>query len=189
VGDAVVGLTSGVDTYTVTSASQPADAVGSYLVAGVKPGTYTLSASLPGTSPTTVIVTVTAGQNLAFNPVLIPPASIAGTVTDRSGAALGGVEVILFRASRYRFADVDAPQAYVVEVRSPTTGALGSATLVLAASEAAVLDITVGPQVQTSTASPSTSPPAPPPPNETPPPADTPPAEPPVTPPDTGSGP
>jgi hypothetical protein len=204
VGEAVVGLTSGVDTYTVTSASQPADAVGSYLVAGVKPGTYTLSASLPGTSPTTVIVTVVAGQNLAFNPVLIPPASITGTVTDRSGAALGGVEVILFRASQYpaqsaqstvtdpqggyRFADVDAPQAYVVEVRSPTTGALGSATLVLAASEAAVLDITVGPQVPTSTAGPSTSAPAPAPPDETPPPDQTPPAETPANPPDTGSG-
>jgi hypothetical protein len=204
VGEAVVGLTSGVDSYTVTSASQPADAVGSYQVAGVKPGTYTLSASLPGTSPTTVIVTVVAGQNLAFNPVLIPPASIAGTVTDRSGAALGGVEVVLFRASQYpaqsaqstitdpqggyRFADVDAPQAYVVEVRSPTTGALGSATLVLAASEAAVLDITVGPQVATSTASPSTSSPAPAPPDETPPPDQTPPAETPANPPDTGSG-
>ena len=117
-----------------------------------------------------MIVTVVAGQELAFNPVLIPPASITGTVTDRSGATLGGLEVILFRPRStrrsprrappptpqggYRFADVDAPQAYVVEVRSPTTGALGSATLVLAASEAAVLDITVGPQVPTSTASP-----------------------------------
>jgi len=184
VGEAVVALTSGTDTYTVTSASQPADAVGSYQVAGVKPGTYTLSASLRGTAPTTVIVTVVAGQQLAFNPVLIPPASISGTVTDRAGAALGGVEVILFRASQYptqsaqstvtdaqggyRFADVDAPQAYVVEVRSPTTGALGSATLVLAASEAAVLDITVGPPVQTSTANPAPSSPAPPSPSPSP---------------------
>jgi hypothetical protein len=168
-----------------------------------------LSASLPGTSPTTVIVTVAAGQVLAFNPVLIPPASIAGTVTDRSGAALGGVEVILFRASQYpaqsaqstvtdpqggyRFADVDAPQAYVVEVRSPTTGALGSATLVLAASEAAVLDITVGPQVQTSTAAPPTpaptSTPAPAPPDQQPAAAEQPPAGQPATPPGAGGGP
>ena len=198
VGEAVVALTSGTDTYTVTSASQPADAVGSYQVAGVKPGTYTLSASLRGTAPTTVIVTVVAGQQLAFNPVLIPPASITGTVTDRAGAALGGVEVILFRASQYptqsaqstvtdaqggyRFADVDAPQAYVVEVRSPTTGALGSATLVLAASEAAVLDITVGPPVQTSTANPAPSSPAPPPPAPSPSPSPSPtPPEGPIT--------
>ena len=46
-----MALTSGTDTYTVTSASQPADAVGSYQVGGVKPGTYTLSASLPGHQP------------------------------------------------------------------------------------------------------------------------------------------
>ena len=105
-----------------------------------------------------------AGQNLAFNPVLIPPASIVGTVRDRSGVPLGGLEVLLFRASlypaesaqttttdaqgRYSFADVDAPQAYVVEVRSNTLGPLGSSTLVLGASEAAVLDITVGPAAQ-----------------------------------------
>ena len=79
---------------------------------------------------------------------------IQGTVTDAQGG--------------YRFADVDAPQAYVVEVRSPTTGALGSATLVLAASEAAVLDITVGPPVQTSTANPAPSSPAPPSPSPSP---------------------
>ena len=93
--------------------------------------------------------------------MLIPPASITGTVTDRSGNTLGGLEVVLFKASeypaqvtrngppptltgRYSFADVDAPQAYVLEVRSTTLGAIGSATLVLAASQAAVLNITVG---------------------------------------------
>jgi hypothetical protein len=160
VGEAALTLTSGTNTYTMTSASQPADAVGSYRVGGVKPGTYTLSASRRGTTPTTVMVTVVAGQALTVNPVLIPPASIVGTVRDRSGVTLGGLEVLLYKASvypaesaqetttdaqgRYSFADVDAPQAYVVEVRSTTLGPLGSSTLVLAASEAAVLDITVG---------------------------------------------
>ena len=92
--------------------------------------------------------------------MLIPPASITGTVTDQSGNTMGGLEVVLFRASEYpaqaaqrtttgpngsySFADVDAPQAYVLEVRSTTLGAIGSATLVLNASQAAVLNITVG---------------------------------------------
>ena len=64
VGEAAVTLTSGADTYTVTSASEPAVAVGSYQVGGVVPGTYTLSVSRRGTTPTSVIVTVAAGQAL-----------------------------------------------------------------------------------------------------------------------------
>ena len=183
VGEALVSLSSGTDTYTVTSASQPADAVGSYLVAGVKPGSYTLAVSRRGTSPTSVIVSVVAGQALTYYPVLIQPASIAGTVTDRSGGTLGGLQVLLFKASAYptesqqstttdakggyRFDEVDAPQAYVVEVRSATAGALGSATLVLAASQQAILDITVGPPPSTVTTTavpaPNPAPPAVPP--------------------------
>jgi hypothetical protein len=59
----------------------------------------------------------------------------------------------------------------------------------LAASEAAVLDITVGPQVPTSTVSPPPSSPPPAPPDETPP-NETPPNEtlPPETPVDPGTG-
>ena len=173
VGEAVVTLSSGADSYTVTSASEPASAVGSYQIGGVVPGTYTLSANRRGTTPTSVIVTVVAGQALTFNPVLIPPASIAGTVTDQQGNPQAGLEVVLFRASEYpaqpaqrtttntagayTFADVDAPQAYVLEVRSSTLGALGSATLVLAASQPAVLNITIGGRPPAATA-PGTAP-------------------------------
>jgi 5-hydroxyisourate hydrolase-like protein (transthyretin family) len=176
VGEAQVTLTSGSDTYSVTSASEPASAVGTYRVGGVEPGTYTLSVSRRGTTPTSVIVTVVAGQALSFNPVLIPPASISGTVTDRLGSPQAGLDVELFRASEYpaivaqrtttnaaggySFDDVDAPQAYVLEVSSSTLGALGSSTLVLAASQAAVLDIAVGNQPPSTT----TTAPAPPPP-------------------------
>jgi len=200
VGEALVSLSSGTDAYAVTSASQPADAVGQYLVGGVKPGSYTLAVSRRGTSPTSVIVTVVAGQALTYNPVLIQPASIAGTVTDRSGGTLGGLQVLLFKASSYptesqqstttdakgdyRFDEVDAPQAYVVEVRSATAGALGSATLVLAASQQATLDITVGPPPSTATTTPAPAPvPAPPAA-----PAVAPNAEPPAVPPVDGGG-
>ncbi|WP_447155949.1 carboxypeptidase-like regulatory domain-containing protein, partial [Nakamurella sp. GG22] len=160
VGEAVITLSSGTDEYSVISASEPASQVGAFQVGGVAPGTYTLSASRRGTSPTSVIVTVAAGESRQFNPVLIPPASITGKVTDQLGREVAGLEVVLFKASEYpaqpaqqtttdavggySFADVDAPQAYVVEVRSRTQGALGSATLVLNASQAAVLNISVG---------------------------------------------
>ena len=173
-GEATVTLTSGADTYTVTSASEPPSAVGSYRVGGVVPGTYTLSVSRRGTSPTSVIVTVAAGQSLVQNPLLIPPASITGLVIDRQAGPQPGLEVNLFKASeypaqvsqsattdatgRYTFADVDAPQAYVLEVRSPAQGAIGSATIVLAASQAADLNITVG---QTAVSAAPTSAPAP----------------------------
>lgn len=161
-GEATVTLTSGADTYTVTSASEPDSALGSYQVGGVVPGTYTLSVSRRGTSPTSVIVTVAAGQSLVQNPLLIPPASISGLVIDQQAGPQPGLEVDLFKASeypaqvsqrtttdatgRYTFADVDAPQAYVLEVRSSTQGAIGSATIVLAASQAAELNIDVGSQ-------------------------------------------
>lgn len=160
VGEAVITLSSGTNTYTVTSASLPSSSLGRYEVTGITPGTYTLSANRPGTSPTTVIVTVTAGQVLQYDPVMIPPAAITGHVKDRNGATVLGLQVDLYQASRYpatvyrstttdltgaySFPDVDAPQAYVVEVRSPTSGALGSATLVLAASQSATLDLLIG---------------------------------------------
>jgi 5-hydroxyisourate hydrolase-like protein (transthyretin family) len=176
VGEAVITLSSGTNTYTVTSASLPSASLGRYEITGITPGTYTLSANRPGTSPTTVIVTVTAGQVLQYDPVMIPPAAVTGHVKDRNGATVLGLEVDLYQAARYpatiyrttttdstgaySFPDVDAPQAYVVEVRSSTAGALGSATLVLAASQSAVLDLLVGQITLTTPTSPPSTPPA-----------------------------
>ena len=160
VGEATVTLTAGDQTYTVTSASLPAANVGRYEIAGVAPGTYTLSVSRRGTAPTSVIITVTAGQDLRYDPVLVPSASISGTVTDTGGGSTAGLQVLLYLTTdypaqayrtatvdaqgKYTFTDVDAPQAYVVEVRSPTAGPLTSTTLVLSASAAQVTNLTVG---------------------------------------------
>ncbi len=169
VGEAVITLTSGTDTYTVTSASLPASSLGRYEITGINPGTYTLSANRPGTSPTTVIVTVTAGQVLDYDPVMIPPASISGRVIDRGGGSVSGLEVDLYQAARYpatiyrstttdatgaySFPDIDAPQAYVVQVQNTTSGPVGSATLVAAASQAAVLNLFIGQVTTTPTSS------------------------------------
>ncbi len=160
VGEALVTLSSGTDTYTVTSASLPASSLGDYEITGIVPGTYTLSVNRSGTSPTSVIVTVAAGQVLQYDPVMIQPASISGKVIDRSGGTVVGLEIDLYQAAlypntvyrttttaadgSYSFPDVDAPQAYVVEVRSPTAGSLGSASVVIQPSKATVLNLTIG---------------------------------------------
>ena len=145
-------------------------AVGSYQVGGVVPGTYTLSVSRRGTSPTSVIVTVAAGQSLVHNPLLIPPASITGHGHRPAGrpptaawrSPVQGVGVPGPGQSdappptptgRYTFADVDAPAGLCAGgAQQPSLGAIGSATLVLAASQAAVLNITVGSQPAVSAA-------------------------------------
>ena len=105
-------------------------------------------------------MTLVAGQDLAVNTVLIPPA-VDHRQGHRPGRHVGGrTEVVLFEsvstrprsrastttdaAGSYAFADVDAPQAYVVEVSSASSGALGSGTLVLQPSQAAVLNLVVG---------------------------------------------
>ncbi len=185
VGEAIISLTSGSASYTVTSASVPDSNLGLYEVTRVEPGTYTLSAQRAGTTPTTVIITVVAGQVLTYNPVMIPPASLSGQVFDRSGGSTNGLQVNLYLSSaypaqvykttstdvggHYSFPQVDAPQAYVVEVRSTLTGPLGSQTVVLGASQAGILNITVGttatsaaaaPSTTTAAAPPATSPPA-----------------------------
>ena len=88
------------------------------------------------------------------------PASISGKVIDRTGGTVAGLDVDLYQAAlypgtvyrttttgpdgSYSFPDVDAPQAYVVEVRSPTAGSLGSASVVVQPSKATILNLTIG---------------------------------------------
>ncbi len=179
VGEATVTLASGEQNYTVTSASVPASDLGAYYIGNVAPGTYTMSVVRKGTSPTTVIITVTAGQILTYNPVLIQPASVSGLVTS-GGKPLPGSEVFMYVSSqypakvyaqtmtdssgRYSFTGVDAPQAYVIEARN-SAGPLVSRTIVLDASQAATVDLVVpapaapaAPGTSSSSAPPSTPP-------------------------------
>jgi hypothetical protein len=157
VGEATVTLASGEATYTVTSASMPAANVGRFYVGHVAPGTYTMSVVRKGTSPTTLIITVTAGQNLVYNPVLIAPASVGGVVTS-GGKPLPGAEVAMYLSSQYpakvyaqttadatghySFTGVDAPQAYVIEVRDASGPSIAQ-TVVLEASQAATVNLVV----------------------------------------------
>ncbi|WGL52106.1 carboxypeptidase-like regulatory domain-containing protein [Nocardioides sp. BP30] len=154
IGEATVQLSSGTSSYTVTTASVPASSAGAYRIEDIPPGTYTVSVSLGGVTPTSSIVKLAAGDVTAYNPKLEPAASITGTVVNASGATLGpGYVVELYQADAYpntvyrstttrsdgtfSFTNVDAPQTYVIQVR-PTSGSAptGTTTLQLAASQA-----------------------------------------------------
>jgi hypothetical protein len=157
----------------------PAEHLGRYYIGHVAPGTYTMSVVRKGTSPTTVIITVTAGQNLDYNPVLIAPASVSGTVTS-AGKPLPGAEVTMYLSSqypakvyaqttadasgRYSFTGVDAPQAYVIEVRDAAGPSIAK-TVVLEASQAATVNLVVpAPSAPAANAPATTTPPNTPPP-------------------------
>ena len=153
VGEVTVQLSSGAETYSVTTASVPAADQGRYRIDGVPPGTYTVSVSRNGVSPTSMIMQLRAGQVRDYSPVLAAAASITGTVVQVNGGPVpAGWYVDLYRSSTYpaapyrtvrtgtggtfSFPDVDAPEVYVIEVR-PTRGSQpeGSRTIQVAASE------------------------------------------------------
>lgn len=160
IGEATVQLSSGTSTYTVTTASVPSGSVGAYRIEDIPPGTYTVSVSLGGVTPTSAIVTLAAGDVRSYNPKLEPAASVTGTVVNAAGAPLGpGYVVELYLANdfptsayrttttnssgRFSFPNVAAPQTYVVQVR-PTAGSAptGTTTLQLTASQALNVKVT-----------------------------------------------
>jgi 5-hydroxyisourate hydrolase-like protein (transthyretin family) len=144
VGEAVVTLTSGSTMYTTTTASTPEQSQGAFRLENLPPGTYTVSVSQRGTSPTSTIMTLRAGQAAAYNPVLETAASITGRVVGTDHQVVrAGWTVELYVASQYpaiitastktdstgrfTFPAVDAPQAYVIVVR-PTSASAQAAT-------------------------------------------------------------
>jgi hypothetical protein len=162
VGEVTVQLSSGSRSYTVTSATVPNGERGRYRIAGIPPGTYTVSVSRGGVSPTSTIIELAAGQDRTYSPILSAPASITGVVrVAGTNTPVGaGWAVQLFRASdypqrptattitgpggRYTFDDIDAPETYVVQAR-PTLGsaAAGSTTVQIQASEQLTVNIQV----------------------------------------------
>jgi hypothetical protein len=159
-GEVQINLVSGTSSFAVTSASKPDNRLGQFEIGGVPPGTYTLSVNRRGTSPTSTIVTLGAGEVRVYNPVLAAPAQISGVVSTANGQVRPGWQVQLYLASqyptvitrtvttdsagRYVLPDVDAPQSYVIEARpTASAAAQGSVTREINASEQLVVDITV----------------------------------------------
>ena len=159
-GEVQINLVSGTSSFAVTSASKPDNRLGQFEIGGVPPGTYTLSVNRRGTSPTSTIVTLGAGEVRVYNPVLAAPAQISGVVATANGQPRPGWQVQLYLASqyptvitrtvttdsagRYVLPDVDAPQSYVIETRpTASAAAQGSVTREIDASEQLRVDITV----------------------------------------------
>lgn len=145
IGEATITLTSGGTTYTTTTASTPDGSQGKFRLENLPPGTYTVSVSQRGTSPTSTILTLKAGQAASYDPVLAAPASITGRVLGSDHDVVrAGWTVELYQAAQYpaivtastktdstgrfTFPAVDAPQAYVIVVR-PTPGSAQAASL------------------------------------------------------------
>ncbi|MGP7960590.1 carboxypeptidase regulatory-like domain-containing protein [Sanguibacter sp. A247] len=160
VGGVAVTLTSGATTLRVRTATTEADR-GEYVVENLEPGTWSVTFERRGTRPVSTTVTVTAGTTTPFDPVLVAPASLAGTVTS-GGAELVGVTARLWTAAAYgtgqspvattttngegafRFEDVDAPATYIVEIVSSQGSVLAaSAVVTVTQSQAAHLAVTV----------------------------------------------
>lgn len=151
--EATVQLVSSTSTYTVTTASLPQADRGRYRIEAIPPGTYTLSISRNGVSPTSQIVELTAGQVLRMPVVkLKAAASVIGTVIQAGQPVGAGWVVELYRSTEYptrtyrtttttsngefTFSDVDAPALYVVVARRSPGGAAGAAANIqIAASE------------------------------------------------------
>lgn len=162
VGEVTVQLSSGSETYTVTTASIPTDSVGNYRIEGVPPGTYALSVSRHGVSPTSTIIELKAGAVFRYDPVLAGAASISGKVVLAGGAPVGANWIVeAYRASGYPgtvyrttttdadgqfvFPDVDAPEAYVVQVRRTRASApAGSTTAHVGRSKSVRISVTAG---------------------------------------------
>lgn len=163
IGNVKVTVSSGGDQRVVYTASTPASKIGTYVVDGLDPGTYTVTFSRTGTRATSEIVVLAAAQDYPLSPTLVAAARIYGTITAQGGGSTGGVAVLLYRASEYgtaagpvatttasstgtySFDDVDAPENYLVEVRVTPDGAVlaTSSAVTLTASGQLKVNVTV----------------------------------------------
>ncbi|HVX16557.1 MAG TPA: carboxypeptidase regulatory-like domain-containing protein [Acidimicrobiales bacterium] len=75
-GGVAIAAVSGSSTFRTTSA----DGTGAYLLAGLPPGTYTVTFSRSGAPATTQLFTLGAGQAARFTAQMQPQATITGTV-------------------------------------------------------------------------------------------------------------
>lgn len=161
VGNVVVTVSSGTLERVVTTASTPSGDVGRYVIENLPPGTYTVTFARSGTRTTSQIVQLSAAERRQLDPVLVAPARITGTITI-DGRPQADDSVWLYRAADYGTSadpvaqvttngsgfyiieDVEAPEHYVIEVRTPAGLVAGaSAPFTLEASEDRTVDIEV----------------------------------------------
>ena len=71
IGAVVIVVSDGLNTWETTTASAPAAAIGRFSVADLPPGAYTVTASYPGYTDTTVLQVVTAGVESSVTAELV----------------------------------------------------------------------------------------------------------------------
>lgn len=137
-GNVQVTVNSGTRSYLVTTASQagPGGPAGSYSLGGILPGTYAVTFTRVGVLPIGTTINLVAGEDLLHDETLPAAASIDGVVVRQgTNVPLANAEVRLYLASQYpsvvtqsvltdakgrfEFADVEAPQFYIVGVTFP----------------------------------------------------------------------
>jgi hypothetical protein len=152
-----VTLTDGISTRRLVTAHDP---LGQYTFSNVTPGTYTLTASLTGAAPVVQLVSVQAGTVTTVDLRLGRQASLSGLVVlnDHVSPAVG-YNVRIFLSSQfpvgaavlttttdstghYTFADVNAPEDYIVAVY-PTSTSTNALDVILVTSIPGV-DTSVG---------------------------------------------
>ncbi|HEU4675680.1 MAG TPA: carboxypeptidase-like regulatory domain-containing protein [Motilibacteraceae bacterium] len=153
--EADVTLTNGTTTWQITTASVPAAAKGTFVLADLPPGTYTVSASRNGTRPTSQQITLSAGDDRTVPLALAPAAILKGKVTVGGKPAVNAL-VVLYVASQYpgvsvtqvqtgadgtyQLPEVQAPQNYVIEVQLPAGSPLATRTVTTAPSATSTID-------------------------------------------------
>ncbi|MEO9139102.1 MAG: carboxypeptidase regulatory-like domain-containing protein [Jatrophihabitans sp.] len=100
-GEATVTLSTGASSYSVVSASVPSNSCGAYRIEQLPPGTYTLTVSTgTGTSPSSQVISLNAGDTSRHDVRLSRPASISGTVQQGQTAKVGWT-VFLYPSAQY----------------------------------------------------------------------------------------
>jgi hypothetical protein len=117
-GEARVTVNSGASSYTVVSASVPSGRCGDYRIEQLPPGAYTLTVSAgSGTSPSSAVITLGAGDRTRHDVKLARPASMTGSVQELVGTLEKrhcGWTVFLYEAAAY--------PALVTQTTKTTTG-------------------------------------------------------------------
>jgi hypothetical protein len=135
IGGVAIQLSDGTTILNATSADDPE---GEYVIAGIPPGTYTLTFTQTGAVPSSVLLTLAAGDSPTVDMVLKPQAVITGVVertTDSGSEPLQGAQVLAYKVSEfpnvvaasaitnedgeYTLTDLAAPEEYVIEFAYP----------------------------------------------------------------------
>lgn len=113
---------------------------GAWVFDRIPPGAYTLTFSRPGSSPQTLLVDLSPGEDLALDDIrLEAQARVVGVVT-RNGVGASDVGVVVYRArsypegvvaetvtgadGRFEVLGLDAPETYIIDFQVPAGGAV-----------------------------------------------------------------